>query len=88
MFYPLLHVSTQSIYNFFMEEIRCKKEKNELQRKSEHKIAFLAIGRTCTFDLIAFSRRYVICIMKRRGPSMDPSDITHRIFSFPDFPEL
>ena len=44
-----------------MEKIRC--QNNGIHKKLEQKIAFLAKGRKCTYDLIAFSRRH-LCALK------------------------
>ena len=50
-----------SKYSHFYGRNKMSKN-NEIQRKSEHKIAFPAKWRKCTCDLIAFSRRFVSLI--------------------------
>ena len=54
-FWAIMQVSTQSI----MEKNEMQRN-NEVQRKSEHKIAFPAKWRKCTYDLLAFNRRIVL----------------------------
>ena len=48
-----------SKYLYFYGTNKTSKKNNEIQRKSEHKIASPAKWRKCTYDLLAFNRRCV-----------------------------
>ena len=86
----MVQVSTESIYIFYGQNKMSKN--NEIQRKSQHKIAFPTKWQKCTYDLLAFNWRFVQegqvgHVLTMANLKLNPSLIIILFFYFTNFPK-